>query len=146
MWRPMLVLLVMAAVVSPVAAQKEPEAPTALVSFVVLKDDNGKPVRNAAVILHPVNSHGKQEKGGLELKTNADGQASFDGLPLGPMRVQIIASGFQTYGEDFDVKTAKLDVTIRLKRPKDQYSIYDDHSADKKDAPTSNTGDKKPPQ
>lgn len=142
----MLVLLVMAAVVSPVAAQKEPEAPTALVSFVVLKDDNGKPVRNAAVILHPVNSHGKQEKGGLELKTNADGQASFDGLPLGPMRVQIIASGFQTYGEDFDVKTAKLDVTIRLKRPKDQYSIYDDHSADKKDAPTSNTGDKKPPQ
>jgi len=142
----MLVLLVMAAVVSPVAAQKEPEAPTALVSFVVLKDDNGKPVRNAAVILHPVNSHGKQEKGGLELKTNADGQASFDGLPLGPMRVQIIASGFQTYGEDFDVKTAKLDVTIRLKRPKDQYSIYDDHSADKKDAPSSNTGDKKPPQ
>jgi hypothetical protein len=139
-------LLVMAAATVPLIGQKEADAPTALVSFVVLKDDTGKPVRNAAVILHPVNTHGKQERGGLELKTNQDGQASFDGLPLGPMRVQVIAPGFQTYGEDFDVKTSKLDVTIRLKRPKQQYSIYDDHSAAKKDAPAPDGGDKKPPQ
>jgi hypothetical protein len=139
-------LLVMAAATVPLIGQKEADAPTALVSFVVLKDDTGKPVRNAAVILHPVNTHGKQERGGLELKTNQDGQASFDGLPLGPMLVQVIAPGFQTYGEDFDVKTSKLDVTIRLKRPKQQYSIYDDHSAAKKDAPAPDGGDKKPPQ
>ena len=30
--------------------------PAAALSFVVLKDDNGKPVRNAAVVLHPVNT------------------------------------------------------------------------------------------
>lgn len=138
--------VVMAAV--PGAAQREADAPTAMVSFLVLKDDNGKPVRNAAVILHPVNQHGKQEKGGLELKTNGDGQTSFDGVPLGPMRVQVIATGFQTYGQDFDVKTGKLDVTIRLKRPMQQYSVYDDHSSDKKDPPPPppNNGDKKPPQ
>jgi Carboxypeptidase regulatory-like domain len=149
-------LCVAAGMVMPVPAQKEPDAPTAMVSFLVLKDDNGKPVRNAAVILHPVNTHGKQQRGGLELKTNGDGQTSFDGVPLGPMRVQVIAPGFQTYGEDFDVKTGKLDVTIRLKRPKQQYSAYDDHSADKKDEPPSNgtppsspppnNEDKKPPQ
>ena len=37
--------------------------------FVVVKDANGKPVRNASVILHPVNKHGKQEKGGLDRKS-----------------------------------------------------------------------------
>ena len=102
----------------------------------------------SGMILHPVNQHGKQEKGGLELKTNGDGQTSFDGVPLGPMRVQVIATGFQTYGQDFDVKTGKLDVTIRLKRPMQQYSVYDDHSSDKKDPPPPppNNGDKKPPQ
>jgi len=138
-------LLILSAL--PAVAQKDQDAPTALVNFVVLKDDNGKPVRNAAVILHPVNPKGKQERGGLELKTNQDGQTSFDGVPLGPMRVQVIAPGFQTYGEDFDVKAYKLAVTIRLKRPKDQYSVYDDHAGAAKDAsppPPSNAGDKKP--
>jgi hypothetical protein len=115
--------------------QKDSDAPTALVNFVVLKEDNGKPVRNAAVILHPVNGKGKQERGGLELKTNQDGKTSFDGVPVGPMRVQVIAPGFQTYGEDFDVKLGKLDVTIRMKRPKGQYSIYDDQAVEKKDDP-----------
>ncbi len=141
-----IVVFILASTTLPAIGQKEADAPTALVSFLVLKDDNGKAVRNAAVILHPVNTHGKQERGGLELKTNQDGQASFDGLPLGPMRVQVIAPGFQTYGEDFDVKTSKLDVTIRLKRPKQQYSIYDDHSAGGKEPPPADSGDRKPPQ
>ena len=44
-------------------------------------------VRNASVILHPVNKKGKQEKGGLELKTNADGQTSYAGIPFGKLRV-----------------------------------------------------------
>jgi hypothetical protein len=113
------------------AAQKDTEEePTAVVSFLVLKDDNGKPVRNAAVIMHPVNSHGKQGRGGVELKTDAEGKSSFDGIPYGKLRVQILASGFQTYGEDFDVSQPKLNLTIKLKRPQGQYSIYDDHAKD----------------
>ncbi len=134
--------------VLPAFAQKDSDAPTTLVNFLVLKEDTGKPVRNAAVILHPVNGKGKQERGGLELKTNQDGKTSFDGVPLGPMRVQVIAPGFQTYGEDFDVKQGKLDVTIRMKRPKGQYSIYDDQAVDKKDdkkdAPATNSDAKRP--
>ena len=126
-------MLIASGSVLPAFGQKDSDAPTALVNFLVLKEDSGKPVRNAAVILHPVNPKGKQERGGLELKTNQDGKTSFDGVPLGPMRVQVIAPGFQTYGEDFDVKLGKLDVTIRMKRPKGQYSIYDDQAVDKKD-------------
>jgi hypothetical protein len=114
------------------AAQREKEEePTSDLTFLVLKDDNGKPVRNAAVIMHAVNPRGKQDRGGLELKTDLDGKASFDGIPYGKLRVQVLASGFQTFGEDYDVDRAKMDFTIKLKRPQSQYSIYG--SDDKKD-------------
>ena len=96
-------------------------------SFVVLKDDNGKPVRNAAVVLHPVGSHGKQARGGFELKTDAEGKTHFDGIPFGPIRVQVIAPGFQTFGEDYGINQAAQEITIRLKRPQNQYSIYEKH-------------------
>jgi len=57
--------------------------PTATLNFVIVKDYNGKPVHNAAVIMHSVSDKGKQEKGGLELKTDEDGKASYDGIPYG---------------------------------------------------------------
>jgi hypothetical protein len=116
------------------AAQRDrEEEPTAILNFLIVKEDNGKPVRNAAVIMHPVNGHGKQGRGGLELKTDADGKTSFDGIPYGKLRVQVLASGFQTFGEDYDISQAKMNFTVRLKRPQDQYSIYQEHPGDKKD-------------
>jgi|SRR5581483_8679622 len=92
--------------------------------FVVVKDSNGKPVRNAAVILHPVNSKGRQDKGGMELKTDPDGKTNMDGVPYGKLRVQVIATGFRTYGEDFDINQPEQEITIKLQKPSDQYSIY----------------------
>jgi hypothetical protein len=92
--------------------------------LVVLKDSNGKPVRNAAVILHPVDGKGHQNKGGIELKTDADGKTNMDGVPYGKMRVQVIAPGFRTYGEDYDINQPEQEITIKLQRPTDQYSIY----------------------
>jgi hypothetical protein len=104
----------------------------ATLSFVVLKDYNGKPVRNAGIVMHPVARNNRQEKGGIELKSDPEGKASFEGVPYGKLRVQVLATGFQTYGEDFDVEQPKLEITVRLKRPQGQYSIYDQPS-DKKD-------------
>ena len=125
------------------------DAPTSWLYFVVIKDDNGKPVRNAAVVLHPVNPKGKQERGGLELKTSPEGKADLDGIPYGLLRVQVLAHGFQTYGEDFDIQNPKTEITIKLKRPNEQYSIYDDRAKDgsappKQDAPPADPKDKKP--
>ena len=127
---------------APALAQKDSddEGPTSSMNFLVIKDDNGKPVRNAAVIMHPVNTKGKQERGGLELKTDPDGKATFDGIPYGMLRVQVLAQGFQTYGEDFDIEKPKTEITIKLKRPQGQYSVYDDHpntpsTPPKQDAP-----------
>ncbi len=109
-------------------SKKDEEEPAADLTFLILKDDNGKPVRNAAVIMHSVNAHGEQGRGGLELKTDLDGKASFDGIPYGKLRVQVLATGFQTYGEDYNVDRPKMDFTIKLKRPQNQYSIYGDNA------------------
>ena len=93
--------------------------------FVVLKDDNGKPVRNASVILHLVGQNGKQAKGGFQLKTDAEGKTETEGVPYGLVRIQVIAPGFQTFGDDYTVNQPEQNVVIRLKRPQDQYTIYD---------------------
>ena len=114
-----------------VAQRDKTEEPTAVLNFLVIKEDNGKPVRSAAVVMHPVGTSGKQSRGGLELKTDADGKTSFDGVPYGKLRVQVLANGFQTFGQDYDIDRAKLDVTIKLKRPQGQYSIYQDHPEEK---------------
>ncbi len=91
--------------------------------FLVVRDAGGKPIRNASVVLHPVEKDGKQSKGGLQLKTDPDGRASYDGVPYGKLRVQVIAPGFQTFGEDYDISEPTHEITIKLKRPADQYSI-----------------------
>jgi len=142
-------VLAVVAMASPALAQKDKEEePTSVVNFLVIKDDNGKPVRNAAVIMHSVDSKGKQERGDMELKTDPEGKTNFDGIPYGMLRVQVLAQGFQTYGEDFDVEKPKMDFTIKLKRPKGQYSIYEDHAKDpnapKSDAPPPDQKDNKP--
>ncbi len=41
------------------AGEKKPVIPESLVSFVVVKDYNGKPIHNAGVVMHPVNEKGK---------------------------------------------------------------------------------------
>jgi len=93
-------------------------------NFLVIKDTNGKPVRNASVILHPVNEKGKQEKGGFQLKTDAEGKAKYDGVPYGKIRIQVIARGLQTYGEDYDINQPQMELTIKMKPPQEQYTIY----------------------
>src|SRR3974377_937056 len=104
------------------AENKAPQASN--LRFLVLKEYNGKPVRNASVILHQVSAGGRQGHGGLELKTDNEGKASYAGIPYGKLRIQVIAPGFQTYGGDHDVSQPEQEFVIKLKRPQEQYSIY----------------------
>lgn len=97
---------------------------TATLEFVIIKDSNGKPVRNAEIVLHPVDKGGHQQDNGVELKTHEDGKASINGVPYGKLRVQVIAQGFRTYGEDFDINQPSHAFTIKLQKPAEQYSIY----------------------
>src|SRR5690348_9297403 len=71
--------------------KKKKEDESATLNFLVLKASNGKPVRNAAVVLHQLDERGRQAKGGYELKTDLDGKTSFEGAPYGKLRIQVLA-------------------------------------------------------
>lgn len=125
MTRPLyLAALVCVGLTLPALAQKKPVTPTALLTVTVVRDSNGKPVKNAEVVLHPVDEHGKQKAESLELKTHDDGKAETGGVPYGKLRIQVIARGFKTYGEDYDVQQPNLEITIKLQKPAEQFSIY----------------------
>src|SRR5882724_10066227 len=86
----------------------------AKLNFVVIKDYNGKPVRNASVVLHPVGKNGKQERSGIELKCDAEGKSSYDGVPYGKYRVQVLNPGFQTFGNDYVVDKPEMEILVKL--------------------------------
>ena len=130
------------------------KAPPATAHFevTVTRATNGKPVENASVIFHPL-ADGR-DNGNMELKTNDEGKATIDLLEIGSdVRVQIIAPGFQTYGEDYKVDKDNLAIAVKLQRPSSQYSIYKkgegitpDKSADKStDKSTDKSKDATPP-
>jgi hypothetical protein len=103
-----------------------PPPQTAKITVTVTKATNGKPVENAAVVFHPMKD-GKGE-GNMELKTNEDGKVTIDVVPVGDsLRLQVIADGFQTFGDDYDIPDATKSIDIKLKRPARQYSIYEKH-------------------
>ena len=114
------------------ARAQDDEGPMSALRFVVVRDSDGKPVRNAEVVLHPVKRKGKQAKGEMELKTDAEGRTNIDGIPYGPLRVQVLAPHFQTFGEDYEINKAEMEITVKLKRPGGQYSIYENHGEEKK--------------
>jgi carboxypeptidase family protein len=98
--------------------------PTAELDFTVLREINGKPVRNASVILHSVNKDGRQSKDAYEVKTDSEGKVSLSGLDFGKYRIQVLAEHLQTYGDDIEITQPQKDLTIKLKPPQSQFSIY----------------------
>ena len=117
-----------------------PPPATAKITVTVVKEKNGKPVENAAIIFHPM-KNGKDE-GGLELKTNEEGKASIDVIPIGDtVRLQIVANGFQTFGEDYQITTDSKDITVKLRPPDRQYSIYEKHDTSKEQGGAASASD-----
>jgi hypothetical protein len=99
---------------------------TAHIVVEVLKASNGKPVVNAAVVFHPIKD-GKDE-GNLEIKSDPDGKATIDVIPVGSLvTVQVIANGFATFAEDYQITGDAKDITVKLVRPRAQVSTYVDN-------------------
>ena len=88
-----------------------------MLNFVVIRDYNGKPIRNASVVMHPVEKNGKQSRAACRSRPIADGKASFDGVPYGKLRVQVLATGFQTFGDDYAIDKPTMEITVKMKRP-----------------------------
>ena len=97
--------------------------PVSHIAVTVVRASNGKPVENASVIFHSV--HDGKDQGNMELKTNEEGKAVLDLIPMGDeVRVQVFKSGFQTYGETFANDQATRELAIQVKPPTGQYSTY----------------------
>ena len=125
--------------------------PTSKVEVTILRAEDDKPIENAAVVFTL-----QEEKGNMELKTNEDGKAVLDVLPIGSkVLLQVLAKGYQTYGKEYDLDKPQVALEVKLNRPGKQYSIYEKHpnqaqpdenkdkpsDGDSKDAPKSGSSD-----
>lgn len=113
---------------APVKHGRKYKAPpaTSHIEVTVLKKFNGKPISNAAVIFDATKDG--RDQGNLEVKTDPDGKASIDLIPTGStVRIQVIATGFATFAEDYDVVEPSREISISMIRPQEQISSYEDN-------------------
>src|SRR6185295_1970903 len=97
---------------------------------IVLKNQAGKPVDHASVVVRFVQGHsivklGKAVRTTFELRTNQDGEARIPSIPQGKILVQVIAKGYQTFGQTFDVAEDEKTLEITLNPPQQQYSAHE---------------------
>ena len=104
--------------------KKNTAEPVCTLSFVVLKDADSTPIKNASVVIHSLSKDGRQEGEGFQLKTNSEGRTFIDGIPYSRLRLQVVAHRLQTYGDDIEVNQPQQEIVIRLKSPAGQLSIY----------------------
>jgi hypothetical protein len=63
----------------------------------------------------------KDRKYALNVKTNRDGTAHIPDPPLGKVLIQVVAEGWKTFGEYYDLGEARSVIKIHLDRPRKWY-------------------------
>jgi hypothetical protein len=115
------IALLAVAVVLPAAAQDDKTQLT----LKVLRDSDRKPVADAHIVIHFTEERLLRDKRGTwETKTNRKGEVMLPNVPLGTAKVQVIAQGYQTYGNQHELTKPEEEVTILLKPPQKQVSAY----------------------
>ncbi len=89
----------------------------------------GKPVNGASVVVRFIEGRsivklGKTVRTTYELRTNQEGLATIPTIPQGKIRIQVIAKGFQTFGQIFEVEQEEKTIEIKLNPPQQQYSSH----------------------
>jgi Carboxypeptidase regulatory-like domain len=105
------------------------DVPMAKLTIRVLNDSN-RPIDRASVIVRFVEGRaylkfGKKIRDTYELRTNQEGEATIPEIPQGKILIQVIAHGYQTFGQTFDVKEEERTFEIKLLPPQKQYSTYE---------------------
>jgi hypothetical protein len=92
-------------------------------TIVITAGDDKKPVENASVYVRYVEERklGKDKKIEMNLKTNQEGVCHVPVIPPGKFLIQVIADGWKTYGEYYDVSDAEQAIHITLVRPPKWY-------------------------
>lgn len=108
----------------PLLADKE------LTNLVIeVKSLNGKPVDRASVIVkfvegRSIKKFGKSVRTHWELRTNQQGSVKIPPVPQGKILIQVIAKGFQTYGQTHDVDVEEKTIEVKLNPPQAQFSAH----------------------
>jgi hypothetical protein len=63
----------------------------------------------------------KHRKVELDLKTDQQGIASVPDLPQGKVLIQVVAEGWATYGEYYDLNQDNQTISIKLQRPETKW-------------------------
>ena len=105
------------------------DTPVTKLTIHVVNDSN-RPVDRAGVIVKFVEGRsyiklGHKIRDTYELKTNQEGEARIPEIPQGKILIQIIARGYQTFGQTFDIGEPERTVEIKLNPPQDQYSAHE---------------------
>lgn len=90
---------------------------------------SGKPIDRASVIVRYDRGRSKLKLGkkvitSYQLKTNQDGVAKIPPLPQGAFVVQVIAKGYQTFGESYEIEEAERTIDVKLNPPQPQHSVH----------------------
>jgi hypothetical protein len=86
--------------------------------------DSDKPVANASVYVRYYEPGGflRHEKlAELNFKTNQDGSVKVPEVPQGKILIQVIATGWHTYGKWYDINKEEESITIKLVPPPHWY-------------------------
>jgi hypothetical protein len=89
----------------------------------------GKPIERASVLVKFVKGRsvvklGKKQITNWQLRTNQAGFVNVPEIPQGDIQVRIIAKGYQTFGDTFEVNEPEKTLTIKLNPPQPQYSAH----------------------
>jgi hypothetical protein len=94
-----------------------------------VKTKGDKPVERASVIVNfeggrSIKKFGKKVRTHWEMRSNQEGVAMVPAIPQGKILVQVIAKGYQTYGQVLEVNEEERTVEVKLNPPQAQYSAH----------------------
>ena len=110
---------------NPPTSKKDQPVPAGAIGRLTIEVTGGeanKPVENASVYVKTVEEHAlKDKKTELNVKTNQQGVAHVPDPPVGRVLVQIVATGWKTFGKWYDITDSKQVIKIHLERPPQWY-------------------------
>ena len=96
---------------------------------IVVTTRSGRPIDRADVIVRfggrSIVKLGKMVRTTWEMRSSQEGVAEIPDMPKGQIRIQVIAKGYQTFGDTFEVKEDERTIEIKLNPPQKQYSSHD---------------------
>ena len=104
-------------------AAEKPVAQSKRLKIQVTGGEKNVPVADASVYLKYEEARvlRKDKKYALNVKTNREGNAHIPDVPLGKVLIQIVAPGWKTFGQYYEITDPTATISIHLDRPPKWY-------------------------